>query len=152
MYTVILLVISNLFMTLAWYGHLKVSGKSMSLLILMSWGIALLEYVFQVPANRLGVSRYHFTVVQLKILQECITLAVFSVMAYFMFGQLIKWNHIVSYALVIAAVYFAFLKTGNAADDKAPAAGYEIRHAERDAEASPQRAAEAQARESADAA
>src|ERR1051325_12254125 len=108
MYTILLLIVSNVFMTLAWYGHLKMMGRPVALLILMSRGISLLEYVFQVPANRLGVSRYHFSVVQLKILQECITLAVFSLLAYLMFGQAVKWNHLVSYALVIGAVYFAF--------------------------------------------
>lgn len=106
MKTVILLIISNSFMTLAWYGHLKFKHRSLVLAIVASWGLALFEYIFQVPANRIGSER--FTVTQLKIMQECITLAVFSVLAYFMFDQTPKWNTAVSYALIIGAVYFAF--------------------------------------------
>jgi len=147
MYTLLLLIVSNIFMTFAWYGHLKLQGKPMALLILMSWGIALFEYIFQVPANRMGVTRYGFSVVQLKILQECITLAVFSVIAYLMFGQTLRWNHLVSYALVVGAVYFAFLGKPAHADDKAPGNGYEIRH---ESPAS-QRAGAAAAGESSDA-
>ena len=106
MKTIILLVISNLFMTIAWYGHLKYKSKPLVLVIVISWSIALLEYVFQVPANRIGSQV--FTVTQLKIMQECITLAVFTVVAYFLFGETLKWNNIVSYALIIGAVFFAF--------------------------------------------
>jgi len=106
MKTVILLVISNLFMTIAWYGHLKYKSKPMVLVIVISWSIALLEYVFQVPANRIGSQV--FTVTQLKIMQECITLVVFTVVAYWLFGETLKWNNIVSYALIIGAVFFTF--------------------------------------------
>ena len=106
MTTVILLIISNLFMTLAWYGHLKYKGKPLVWVILISWGVALFEYVFQVPANRIGSQT--FTVTQLKIMQECITLAVFTVIAYLLFGETLKWNNIVSFALIIGAVYFSF--------------------------------------------
>ena len=106
MKTVLLLVISNTFMTLAWYGHLKFREKPLWLVILASWGIALFEYIFQVPANRIG--SYHFTVTQLKVMQECITLVVFSVIAWFLFGTTLKWNNLVSYALIVGAVYFAF--------------------------------------------
>ena len=106
MKTVILLVISNVFMTIAWYGHLKYKNKPLVLAIGLSWSVALLEYIFQVPANRIG-SRT-FSVTQLKILQECITLAVFTVIAYLMFGETLKWNNYISYALIVGAVYFSF--------------------------------------------
>ena len=107
MKTVALLVISNIFMTLAWYGHLKFKDNPLWLVILASWGIAFFEYVFQVPANRIGAET--FSVTQLKIIQEAITLVVFSVMAFLMFGETLKWNNVVSYLLIIGAVYFAFL-------------------------------------------
>lgn len=103
---VILLTISNVFMTLAWYGHLKFKTKPLILAILGSWLLALFEYVFQVPANRLGSET--FTVTQLKIMQECITLVVFTIIAYFLFGEGLRWNIGVSYLLIIGAVYFAF--------------------------------------------
>lgn len=106
MKTVILLVISNIFMTLAWYGHLKYKEKPIVWVILISWSVALLEYVFQVPANRIGSQT--FSITQLKIVQECITLVVFTVIAYFLFGQALKWNNFVAYALVVGAVYFSF--------------------------------------------
>src|SRR3712207_2479627 len=108
MRTVVLLIISNVFMTLAWYGHLKHKESPLWLAILASWSLALFEYVFQVPANRYGSEI--FTVTQLKIIQECITLAVFTIMAYFLFGETLKWNNVVSYVLLVGAVYFAFLK------------------------------------------
>src|SRR5947209_6318933 len=108
MWTIVLLIVSNAFMTLAWYGHLKYKQAPLLTVIAASWGIALLEYVFQVPANRLGEVRYHFSLIQLKVIQECITLVVFSVVAYFMFSQVPRWNHAVAYLLIVAAVYFAF--------------------------------------------
>ena len=108
MKTVILLIISNVFMTLAWYGHLKYKESPLWLAILASWGLALFEYVFQVPANRIGSEI--FSVTQLKIIQEAITLTVFTTLAYFMFGETLRWNNLVSYVLLVAAVYFAFLK------------------------------------------
>ena len=106
MTTVALLIISNIFMTFAWYGHLKVKGKPMAWLILGSWLVALFEYAFQVPANHIGARS--FSVTQLKIMQECITLAVFTVIAYFLFGETLRWNNFVSYALIVGAVYFSF--------------------------------------------
>ncbi len=106
MKTVILLIISNVFMTIAWYGHLKYKSRPLALAILASWGIALFEYVFQVPANRIGAER--FTVTQLKIMQECITLFVFTIIAFLLFREPVKWNTLVSYAFILAAVYFAF--------------------------------------------
>ncbi len=104
--TIGLLVISNVFMTLAWYGHLKYKSSALWLAIAASWGLALFEYVFQVPANRIGSEI--FSVTQLKIMQECITLTIFSVMAYFMFGETLKWNNVVSYLFLVGAVVFAF--------------------------------------------
>lgn len=108
MKTVILLVISNIFMTLAWYGHLKFKQSALWVAIAASWGLALFEYIFQVPANRIGADI--FTVTQLKIIQECITLVVFTIIAYFLFDETLKWNNIVSYVLLVGAVFFAFLK------------------------------------------
>jgi len=99
-------VISNVFMTLAWYGHLKLRSKPLVLMILMSWLIALPEYAFPVPANRIGAER--FTVTQLKIMQECITLIVFTVLAFLLFGERPSWNIGISYLLIVGAVYFAF--------------------------------------------
>jgi uncharacterized protein (DUF486 family) len=106
MKTVILLVISNIFMTFAWYGHLKFKTKPLAIVILISWAIALFEYIFQVPANRVGSQT--FSVTQLKIMQECITLVVFTVIAYLLFGETLKWNNIVSFALIVGAVFFSF--------------------------------------------
>ena len=104
--TIVLLIISNVFMTLAWYGHLKYKSKPLIVVIVVSWLIALFEYIFQVPANRIGAQI--FTVTQLKILQECITLVVFTGIVYLLFGETMKWNILVSYALIVGAVYFAF--------------------------------------------
>ena len=104
--TIVLLIISNIFMTLAWYGHLKYKTKPLVVVIVVSWLIAFFEYIFQVPANRFGAQT--FTVTQLKILQECITLVVFTVIAYLLFGETMKWNNFVSYVLIVAAVYFSF--------------------------------------------
>ncbi len=106
MKTVVLLVISNIFMNLAWYGHLKLKNQALWLMILFSWGIALFEYMFQVPANRIGSTQW--SVPQLKILQECITLVVFTVVAFALFGSTLKWNYLVSYVFIIGAVFFAF--------------------------------------------
>jgi uncharacterized protein (DUF486 family) len=106
MSTVLLLLISNTFMTFAWYGHLKRPSMGMVSAILISWLIALGEYCFQVPANRIGYGR--FTGYQLKIMQEAITLVVFGGFAYFYLGESIKWNHAVAFLLIMAAVGFAF--------------------------------------------
>lgn len=105
--TVLLLVVSNVFMTLAWYGHLKFKQSALWMAIILSWGLALFEYIFQVPANRIGSAVLSIT--QLKILQEAITLTVFTIIAYLLFGETLKWNNFVSYALLIGAVFFAFL-------------------------------------------
>ncbi|MGA8474044.1 MAG: DMT family protein [Candidatus Cybelea sp.] len=104
--TILLLTCSNVFMTIAWYGHLKNTKSPLVLAIIASWAIALLEYSFQVPANRIGYGA--LTLTQLKILQEVITLAVFTVFALVVFGQQLKWNYGVSYLFIVGAVYFAF--------------------------------------------
>jgi len=106
MRTIILLVISNTFMTFAWYGHLKHRNWPMLTAILISWLIAFGEYCFQVPANRLGYGE--FTGYQLKIIQECITLMVFVVFAFAYLGEPIKWNYAASFVCLGGAVVFAF--------------------------------------------
>lgn len=106
MLTPLLLIISNIFMTLAWYGHLKFESAPLWMAVLGSWGLAFFEYCFQVPANREGAKR--FSVTQLKIMQECITLFVFTIVAYLLFGQKLTWNNAISYALIVGAVYFSF--------------------------------------------
>lgn len=107
MTTALLLVFSNVFMTFAWYGHLKY-GHSWPLwkAILVSWGIALIEYCLAVPANRWGYT--HFSGFQLKIMQEVITLTVFLVFAVLFLQEKVNWNYIVAFCLLIAAAVFAF--------------------------------------------
>ena len=104
--TVALLICSNIFMTIAWYGHLRFPKAPLALAIFASWGVALLEYCFQVPANRAGYTA--LSLVQLKVTQEVITLVVFTVFAFFVFGQQLKWNYAVSFLFIVGAVYFAF--------------------------------------------
>jgi uncharacterized protein (DUF486 family) len=106
MKTIILLTISNIFMNVAWYGHLRFKDQPLWSVILMSWGIAFFEYLFQVPANRIG--SYEWTLPQLKVLQECITLIVFTLVAFVLFRSPVRWNYFVSYALITGAAYFAF--------------------------------------------
>ncbi|MBW6414038.1 DMT family protein [Methylacidiphilum fumariolicum] len=106
MKTILLLIISNIFMTLAWYLHLKFRHKPLPTAIMMSWGLAFFEYIFQVPANRIG--SYSFSVTQLKVLQECITLAVFTLLAWIIFKESPSWNLFIAYLLIIGAVFFAF--------------------------------------------
>jgi uncharacterized protein len=108
---VVLLTCSNVFMTFAWYGHLKFKGKPLFVVILASWGIAFFEYLLMVPANRWGNSVYSAT--QLKILQEVITLTVFVVFAALYLGEQLRWNHLAAFACVLAAVGFAFLPVKN---------------------------------------
>jgi hypothetical protein len=103
---VVLLICSNIFMTFAWYGHLKFKDKPLWLVIVVSWGIASLEYCFQVPANRFGSNR--FSPYQLKIIQEIITLTVFVVFAIFYFKAWPAWNQIAAFVCILAAVAFAF--------------------------------------------
>lgn len=110
MKTILLLIASNTFMTLAWYGHLKwkfLEGKPLFTIVLFSWGIAFFEYLLMVPANRLGYLSGGFTGYQLKIIQEAITLAVFAVFAWVVLKEKLTWNYAVSFALIMLAVYFA---------------------------------------------
>ncbi|MDE5900089.1 MAG: DMT family protein [Muribaculaceae bacterium] len=117
--TIALLIVSNVFMTFAWYGHLRMQSSGISsdwplfIIILISWGIALFEYCFQVPANRIGFDGNGgpFSLIQLKVLQEVITLTVFIIFSVLAFkGTQFKWNHFLSFLLLIGAVYFAFRK------------------------------------------
>ena len=103
---IVLLTCSNIFMTFAWYGHLKFKSQPLLLVILVSWGIAFFEYCFQVPANRWGNAIYSAT--QLKIMQEVITLSVFVVFACFYLGEKVRWNHVAAFGCILAAVAFTF--------------------------------------------
>ena len=103
-----MLVASNVFMTFAWYGHLKFKESKLWLVILVSWGIAFFEYCLQVPANRLGNS--YFSVAQLKVAQEVITLSVFAVFSVFYLKEELKWNYIVGFVFILFAVFFVFKK------------------------------------------
>jgi hypothetical protein len=109
MWTVILLVVSNVFMTLAWYGHLKYKNTALWLTILVSWLIAFVEYCFQVPANRLGHAQ-GYSGAQLKIIQEVITLVVFAGFSVAYLKEPLRWNYVVGFVLVLAAVFFVFKK------------------------------------------
>lgn len=103
---ILLLTISNVFMTFAWYGHLKYKGSALWIVILVSWGIALLEYCFQVPANRIG--HEYFTAAQLKTIQEVITLVVFSVFSILYLKEEFHWNYLIGFCFIILAVFFIF--------------------------------------------
>ena len=105
---IILLTISNIFMTFAWYGHLKFKSTALWVVIIVSWLIALLEYCFQVPANRIG--HEYFSAAQLKTIQEVITLVVFSVFSILYLKEEFRWNYLVGFALIILAVFFIFKK------------------------------------------
>ncbi|GAA0565343.1 DMT family protein [Chitinophaga japonensis] len=109
MRTIILLLISNTFMTFAWYGHLKHQHTALWKVILISWGIAFFEYCFMVPANRLGAQE-GFSGFQLKTIQEIVTLSVFCVFAVFYLKEPLRWNYLVAFACILAAVYFMFKK------------------------------------------
>ncbi|RFC47762.1 MAG: hypothetical protein DUW69_001353 [Verrucomicrobia bacterium] len=110
MKTLLLLVGSNIFMTLAWYGQLKfkwLEGRSLLFVILVSWGIAFFEYCLMVPANRSGYFDGGFSGYQLKIIQECVTLAVFVVFAWVVLKERLTWNYAVSFLLILLALWFA---------------------------------------------
>jgi hypothetical protein len=117
--TIVLLVISNVFMTFAWYGHLKLqqmkiigANTPLYIVILMSWVIALAEYSFQVPANRIGYvgNGGSFSLMQLKVIQEVITLTIFTLFTIVFFkGESLQWNHFAAFCCLIAAVYFVFM-------------------------------------------
>jgi hypothetical protein len=118
-YTIFLLALSNGFMTLAWYGHLKFhemkwfSKLGIASVILISWGIALFEYCFQVPANRIGHQNYGgpFSLVELKVIQEAITLIVFTIFSMLVFkNEPFRMNHFIGFVFLVAAVYFIFKK------------------------------------------
>lgn len=108
MRTVILLTISNIFMTFAWYGHLKYKAAPLWIAIVVSWLIAFVEYCFQVPANRIGYANY--TAAQLKTIQEVITLIVFSVFSVLYLKEGLKWNYLAGFSCIILAVFFIFKK------------------------------------------
>lgn len=118
--TIVLLIVSNIFMTFAWYGHLKMQqmkiisdNTPLYLVILLSWGIALAEYCCQVPANRMGFTGNGgmFSLMQLKVIQEAITLVVFTVFTVVFFkGESLHWNHFAAFVCLIAAVYLVFMK------------------------------------------
>ena len=105
---IFLLLISNIFMTFAWYGHLKFKTSALWAVIIISWAIAFFEYCFQVPANRIGYQVYNAA--QLKTIQEVITLVVFSVFSVTYLKEQFKWNYLVGFALIILAVFFIFKK------------------------------------------
>ncbi|MGH7996741.1 MAG: DMT family protein [Opitutaceae bacterium] len=110
MRTVLLLIGSNIFMTTAWYGHLKfkwLADKPLMIVILVSWGIAFFEYLLQVPANRIGYRTGQFDPYQLKVIQEAVTLSVFIGFAWVVFGEKLRWNYAVSFSLIFLAVVFA---------------------------------------------
>ena len=118
-YTVLMLIVSNIFMTFAWYGNLKLSDMGVMkdwpliLVILASWGIALLEYSFMIPANRIGsiVHGGPFTLVQLKVIQEAVSLVIFMIISIkvFKMGEF-NWNHLIGFGFLVLAVYFIFKK------------------------------------------
>lgn len=119
-YTIILLVVSNIFMTFAWYGHLKLQSMNvisdhtpLVVVILLSWLLAFPEYFCQVPANRMGFmgNGGPFNLMQLKVIQEAISITIFTIFTMFIFkGQALHWNHIAAFVCLIMAVYFVFLK------------------------------------------
>lgn len=117
--TISLLCVSNIFMTLAWYGHLKFKemewSRSLGLvaIILISWGIAMFEYIFQVPANKYGFKGNGgpFSLLELKMIQEALSIGIFLIFTLFFFkNEKIAWNHLVGFGFLILAVYFVFLK------------------------------------------
>lgn len=118
--TVALLIVSNVFMTFAWYGHIKLqqikvisADTPLFIVILLSWGMALFEYCFMIPANRAGYvgNGGHFSLMQLKVMQEVITLTVFTLFTLVFFkNEPLQWNHAAAFACLIAAVYFVFMK------------------------------------------
>lgn len=119
--TIVLLLISNVFMTFAWYGHLKLqtagvtSNWPLFAVILLSWGLAFFEYCFMVPANRIGYSENGggFSLIELKVIQEVVSLTVFTMIVTFVFkGEKFHWNHIAAFLCLVASVYFAFMPSG----------------------------------------
>ena len=118
--TILMLVVSNVFMTFAWYGNLKLQQMNvikdwpLIAIIALSWGMAFFEYTFMIPANRIGsqITGGPFSLMQLKVIQEVVSLTVFTVIVATVFkGEPIRWNHLVAFGLIILAVFFAFMKT-----------------------------------------
>ena len=119
LYTILLLIISNVFMTFAWYGHLKLqdmritTGWPLFGIIVFSWSIAFFEYLFMIPANRIGFNGNGgpFSLMQLKVIQEVVSLIIFTVFATTVFkGEVLHWNHIAAFVCLVGAVYFVFMK------------------------------------------
>lgn len=119
LWTILLLIVSNILMTLAWYGHLKLQETGVSshwpliAVILFSWGIAFFEYCVMIPANRIGFigNGGPFTLMQLKIIQEVLSLTIFCIIANMLFqGQQLQWNHLAAAVCLVLAVYFVFMK------------------------------------------
>ena len=118
--TILLLICSNIFMTFAWYGNLKlqqmkiITDWPLLAIIAISWGMAFFEYCFMIPANRIGsqITGGPFSLMQLKVIQECVSLVIFTVIVATVFkGEPIRWNHLVAFGFIVLAVFFAFLKT-----------------------------------------
>jgi len=103
-----LLTLSNVFMTFAWYGHLKFKAAPLAMVVLISWGIAFFEYCLQVPANRIGHSV--FSAAELKTIQEVITLTVFAVFSVTYLGEALRWNHLLGFGLIACGAFFVFQK------------------------------------------
>jgi uncharacterized protein len=108
MATVVLLTLSNVFMTFAWYGHLKFRGYPLWVVILVSWGIAFFEYCLMVPANRWGYGQFNAT--QLKTIQEVITLVIFCGFSVWYLKEPLRWNYVIGFLFIVAAVFFIFKK------------------------------------------
>ncbi len=106
--TVGLLLLSNVFMTFAWYGHLRHRSMPLLLVIVVSWGIAFFEYLLQVPANRIGYG--YFSAAELKTIQEVISLSVFAVFSTLYLGESLRWNHLLGFALIVVAAFLIFKK------------------------------------------
>jgi uncharacterized protein (DUF486 family) len=118
MLTITLLLISNIFMTFAWYGHLRYKSTPLVLAIFASWGIAFFEYCFMVPANRIGSNT--FTTTQLKVIQEVITLVVFTGFSLFYLKEQMRWNYLVGFGFLLLAVFFVFYDFSGRAPDMPP--------------------------------
>lgn len=110
--TILLLTISNVFMTFAWYGHLKFKSAPLVTVILIAWGIALFEYIFQVPANRIGHG--YFSAAELKTIQEVLTLSIFAIFSVWYLKEPLYWNHLVGFAFIALGAFFIFHKWGAA--------------------------------------
>ena len=110
MRTLVLLLCSNIFMTIAWYGHLRYKDVALWKVIVVSWLIAFFEYCLQVPANRIGNTIEGYSVVQLKVMQEILTLITFTIFSLLFLNEQFRWNYVISFVLLVGAVFFAFKK------------------------------------------